>query len=230
MTIQRIKKILTTGLLVLGLSLGAAANAMVHYTKQWTVASIFGSFANSKYRYYIEPQLRLIDDRYVFNQSLFLVGLGYQLTPDIMVFTGPGWITTKDPQGVTYHDFRIWQQMTWTVYHTDLLSLNSRTRLEETTRSNAPQMALQFRQRLWVRIPIKYWNGHTLSMFDEVFFNLNHPKWASPKFFSQNRAFIGIGTQLSKSVMFDVGYLNQYIMSTRYQQNNVLLLSFTVNC
>lgn len=204
------------------------AHAMEHYTKQWTVATVFGSFPESKWRYYLEPQLRLIDNRYVFNQFLFLFGLGYQITPNMMFFTGPGWIANKNPQGIESNDVRIWQQLNWNVLQNSFFSLNSRTRLEETTRNTSPGIAFQGRQRLWVRFPFKQWETYSLSMFDEVFLNFNHPNWVSKDLFSQNRAFIGIGKQVSKYMMLDIGYLNQYILAEHYQQNNVFLISLSI--
>lgn len=199
------------------------------YIKQWTTANFVGSISeDSKFKYYIEPQLRFIDDRYVFNQAFLFAGLGYQFTPTVSLFVGPGWVLTKNTEGEVYHEYRLWQQLNWQILNSSVVSLNSRTRLEEKERSNQSQVAYQLRERIWVRIPIKNTNQFYYSVFDEVFFNLNHPSWTSPHFFEQNRLFLGIGKQLTKTTMLDFGYLNQLQFGPPRQLNHVLLVSFSV--
>lgn len=203
-----------------------ATQAMETHTKFWSAASITGSFNDqSQWRYYLEPQIRFIDNRYKFNNIFLLGGLGYQITPNVLVLAGPGWVLTKNLQGKIIHEDRIWEQLSWSI----LKNLSSRTRLEERRDLEAPGLAIRLRERLWLRIPFEKWQGHNLSLFDEALFNLNHPSWVSSSFFEQNRAFIGIGTQISKSTMMDIGYLNQRIFAATNQNNHVLLLSFTLN-
>jgi hypothetical protein len=198
------------------------------YSKYWSVATIIGPLPN-KFKYYFEPQLRLINDPYVFNQLLLLGGLGYQFHPTLIFFLGPGWILTRNTQGLMIHEDRLWEQLNWQALNTSKLNLLSRTRLEERKNTAYSAIALRFRERMWVRIPIGPSDTYFFSCFDELFFNLNHPKWVSPYFFEQNRTFIGFGTQITKSTLIDVGYLNQYIHAETNELNNVWLLSFTVN-
>ena len=108
------------------------------------------------------------------------------------------------------------------------MTLNSRTRLEERQRIDQSIVAFRLRERLWLRIPFKRWERYSFSSFDELFFNLNHPSWTSPYLFEQNRAFIGVAKQLSKSTILDIGYLNQFLHSTNNQTDNVILLSLTM--
>lgn len=199
------------------------------YTKDWSVANIIGPIAkDSSFKYYLEPQLRLVDTSAVFNQFLLLAGLGYQFNSKLMFFIGPGWIPIKTMDGTTYIEKRLWQQLNWQVIKDTSLSLNSRTRLEERQHSNQAQVAVRFRERLWLRVPFKTWPSYSFSCFDEFFFNFNHPRWTSPYFFEQNRAFFGIAKQLSTSAVLDFGYLNQFIHSTNSMNDNVILLSFTL--
>lgn len=218
-----------TALFIFLIIFSNAAYSTEYHTKEWIVATIIGSFSeNQNLKYYIEPQLRLIDDPYVFNQAFILTGLGYQLTPAVMIFAGPGFVVTKNTEGQTYNEYRLWQQLNWQIFNDSSLSLNSRTRLEEKQRSDQMQIAIQLRQRLWARIPIKNTNQYYYSIFDEVFFNLNHPTWVSPYFFDQNRAFVGIGKQLTKNTMIDFGYLNQLQLGPPRQISHVMLLSFSI--
>jgi hypothetical protein len=200
------------------------------HTKLWTVAAITESFKNNKkVKYYFEPQLRLIDDKYVFNQLFGLVGWGYQVTPDLLLLAGPGWILIKNTQGQVSHEYRIWEQATWNMLPGSSVSLISRTRLEEQTRDTNHQLSVVLRERVFARIPIKHWDNHFISTFDEMFFNINRVSWAPQHFFAQNRAFLGLGIQLSNTTIVDVGYLNQYQRTNPIQMSNVFWLSLTIN-
>lgn len=207
-----------------------SANAARTYSKDWVVANIIAPLAeNSSFKYYLEPQVRLIDTPYVFNQFLLLGGLGYQFNPDVMLFIGPGWITTKTPTNHTFTERRLWQQLNWRMLNNANLSLNSRTRLEERDRTGYAQVAFRLRERLWLRVPFKKWDDYSFSFYDEIFFNLNHPRWTSPYSMEQNRAFIGISKRLSKTTILDVGYLNQYMHSVTNHSDNVLVLSISMS-
>lgn len=205
------------------------ANSMESINKDWTVATIMGSFSNKpSLKYYFEPQVRLINDSSIFNQLLLLGGVGYQISPHLLALLGPGWTITKTTQNTLIHENRLWEQLNWRIKNTTSLIINSRTRLEERKLTNASPIATRFRERIWVKIPIKNWQHYSFSCFDEIFLNLNHPLWVSPYFFEQNRLFMGITTQLSKSTSMDLGYLNQYTHSFKNELSNVLLLSFNV--
>ena len=206
-----------------------SANSTQSYNKAWAVATLIGSMpVNPAFKYYLEPQIRFIDDTYFFNQALQLGGLGYQINKNIMVFAGPGWIITKTPEGESTHETRFWQQINWLMLSNP--NLNSRTRLEQRKRTDVAPMAVRFRQRVWMRIPFKKWERYSFSINDELFFNLNHPSWVSPYLFEQNRAFVGISTQLTKAMIVDIGYLNQYNRSSRTTNysDHVFLLSFSI--
>lgn len=204
--------------------------AVEHYTKQWTGSTIIGSFPqNNKFKYYIEPQLRLIDNEYVFNQALLFLGLGYEPIRPVMFFMGPAFVEGKTNTGETYQEYRLWQQINWQVAENPIIIVNSRTRMEEKERSNAPGIALQLRQRMWVRVPFKNLKKYYFSTYDEVFFNFNHPEWTSLYFFEQNRAFIGIGKELAPNILLDVGYLNQIQFGPPKQISNIFLVSISVN-
>lgn len=227
MLMKRLLKFVQS-MIIFGL-LSSQAGGAQYYTKQWTSSILLGSLPHStKLKYYLEPQLRLINDDYVFNQAFFLTGLGYSFSPDLLFLLGPGWVVTKTPTGETYHEYRLWQQLNWQIVNHAYFTLSSRTRMEEKERSNQSQVAIQLRQRLWARIPIKNTNQYYYSLFDEVFFNLNHPSWTSPHFFEQNRAFLGIGKQITKETMMDVGYLNQQQFGPPHIISHVIFLSFTI--
>ncbi|HSW93840.1 MAG TPA: DUF2490 domain-containing protein [Gammaproteobacteria bacterium] len=205
-----------------------SAFSVEEHTKLWFNATVLGSFQkDSPWKYYLEPQLRFIDDPYKFNQVNMAAGAGYQTTPDMILLGGLGWYLTKTLSGNILHEYRLWQQLNWMIPPTPTYALISRSRLEERRLAGHPGIAYRFRERLFARIPFKRWPTHSLALYDEIFLNLNQPDWAVPHFFEQNRAFMGIGTELTKTIIFDIGYLNQYVMTSPRQMDNVLLVSLT---
>lgn len=207
------------------ISYGASGNT---HTKLWGAAVIIGPVKeNTKIKYYLEPQIRFIDNQYKFEEAFMFAGLGYQPKPDLMVFLGNAWVTSKSSTGNLRQENRIWQQAIWNPITNSSFNLISRTRLEERKNIADPQWLLRFRERLMVRVPFKKWERHAFVLFNEVFFNLNHPKWdGNTRFFTQNRVFLGIGTTVSQQVSFDIGYLNQYQFRIPNQIGHVLFLNF----
>lgn len=225
-----LKKFITSLLWVIVYLLMQPANAIESHNKFWTVNTIIGTISEAKHlNYYLEQQVRFIDDKNKFNQFLFLPGLGYQINQNILFFSGVGWIFSKDAPGKTNSEYRLWEQISWRVKKTNTCSIDSRTRLEERKNSDFSSIAVRLRERVWVRMPFKNRESFFLSFFDEFFFNLNNPKWHSSRFLEQNRSFIGIGKNVSQSTTLDFGYLTQSIFKSKNQLNHVLLISLNVS-
>lgn len=217
-------------LLMLMVSSASFGNDIEEHTKLWSTAVFIGPLINdTKIKYYLEPQIRFIDNKYKFEEALLYAGIGYQTTPDLILFLGNAWVTSRKSTGNYVQENRVWQQANWNPINTCLFNLLSRTRLEERKNISEPQWAFRLRERIMVRIPLKNWENHSLVLFDEVFFNLNHPKWLSNNnFFSQNRAFIGIGTKISTQTSLDIGYINQYQFTNPKQMSNILYFSLNI--
>lgn len=225
----RIRTILKQCFFICLISLISCFDAKGNVNKFWFVTTYTAPLKqNSALRYYLEPHLRLMTRSSFFKQSLMLGGIGYQLNPAIILLTGVGSVLTQTAQGRLLHESRYWQQVNWLAWNTFKANLNIRFRLEERHIQLDPQIAIRFRERAWLRVPIKNWKGHYVSSFDEIFFNFNHPNWVSPYTFEQNRFFIGLGTQITPSTMMDIGYLNQYLHSYKNEWENILFLSFTI--
>ncbi len=210
-------------------ALGAPAMAADSYLKQWDNLVITGSITNSHYQYYFEPQIRFIDDTYVFNELFLLGALGYRVNSSLSFFVGPGWIITKNTDGSMSHEVRLWQQLNYLAISKATFNLNARTRFEQRKDTQYSTIAYRFRQRLWLRVPFKSHPSLSFSIFDEIFLNFNHPQWVSPHFFSQNRAFIGLGYQYSKALSIDTGYMNQFLNSTTSRDDHVLVVICSIN-
>ena len=204
-------------------------HAIEEHTQLWMVSTILEPFSDtSRFKYYLETQLRFIDNPYKFRMMQVLPGIGYQASPNTVLLGGAGWIPFKTLNGVMLHENRIWQQLNWLIVGSSEYILSNRLRLEERRLTTIPGIALRLRERLFDRIPFQRWPGHSLSMFDEVFLNINHPSWVIQHVFEQNSAFIGIGTQLLKNTILDIGYMNQYVASNPRQMSNVLVLNLSV--
>jgi len=202
----------------------------VRYFKFWDNTVIIGSLSeNKKWKYYLEPNIRLIARRKKFDEGLIYAGFGYQFTPNAIFFLGDAWITTQTLQARYMRENRVWQQILWNALTSPRLNLIVRLRLEERKDISQPRWAMRWRQRLMFRIPFGTESRYSLVLFDEMFFNLNHPSWVSNRVLEQNRAFIGIGTRISKYSNLDVGYLNQTRFAATGQINHVLLISFAMN-
>lgn len=206
------------------------AYGMQSYEKLWSSTVITGPLkAASPYQYYLQTDLRIMSNRYVFERLMVLPGLGYQFLPSIIGYIGIGRSIEKTLDGETQQENRYWQQLNWHALAAATYDLVSRTRLEEIQNLDESHTAYRLRQRFWLRIPFSTDNKYSFSCFDELFFNINHPAWVSPSLIAQNRAFVGIGNQLSKSAMLDIGYMNQYLHSQAIQMNHVLLLNLAIN-
>ncbi len=63
------------------------ASAVETHTKLWIAPVFTGSLSqDKKVKFYLEPDLRFIDNRYKFQQALLWMGLGYQLRPKLALF------------------------------------------------------------------------------------------------------------------------------------------------
>lgn len=208
----------------------AFGNSIKEHTKIWNSAVLIGPLTtDTRIKYYFEPQLQLIDNKYKFEEALLYAGIGYQTTPALTLFLGDAWVTSRKSTGNYVQENRIWQQANWNAINSAAFKMISRTRLEESKNLSESQWAIRLRQRLMLRIPLKNWENHSLVLSDEVFFDLNHPKWiGNNRFFAENRGFIGIGTKISKQMSFDIGYLNQYQFTNPNQMSHVLFSSLNI--
>lgn len=201
-----------------------------HYQKLWSSAIITGplSVSDPNFRFYLEPRLRFMGDKYVFEEASIYAGLGYQINP-MSLYLGDAIVTQLNPDGKYQHENRVFEQLDLAVINTVYYKLLNKTRLEERKNSADIQWAVRLREKLTLRVPFKNQNKYSLVIADEIFLNLNHPKWVSSSFFAENRGFIGIGNQLSQSTTLDIGYMNQLKIQNPNQVNNILNISLTTN-
>lgn len=194
------------------------------HTKLWSNLIYTLPISNDgKWKFYLEPQLRFIDNPHKFEAVNLNIATYYQLIPNLSVwlggFTGVGRTTNGNP----FQEYRAWEQIQWRVIKNEHIGLYSRTRLEERKRKDFKQMADRLREKLQLEFPLQHAQKCFITLADEGFFNLNKPAWVVNRLFAQNRASIGVRLPLGKKSAYEVGYLNQYEYgNTQNNSSNVV--------
>lgn len=148
----------------------------------------------------------------------------YVVRPSLWVWLMDGYYVIRRLSGKYRHENIIRQQLNWDIIITPKFIFNDTTRLEERKDFDDSPWSFRIRQMLSIRLPIQCWPHHNVVLFDEIFFNLNNPGWIDSRtLIDQNRFFIGIGTQLSRQVNFDIGYIKQYEWRIEHDQNSNIL-------
>lgn len=207
-----------------------AMAATQHYTKSWNTVIMQGALSSDKkLRYYLQPEINFIDDKYKIQDVFGFAGIGYQATSAITVWMMGGYSFVKKVNGSVAHRNTIRQQLDWLALTSNNIFISSLSRLEERKDSSQRGWAVRVRERVMVRLPLPHWEHHSLVLFDELFFDLNHPAWINGNtFLEQNRAFVGIGTQFSKHTSLDMGYVNQCVMKNTNSVSHVLYVALNV--
>jgi hypothetical protein len=192
-----------------------AAHAQFTDSGLWFSASGTGKLpqqmndAKGSWRLWTDGQLRLGDNMSRFSQGLIRPGVGYALNPAWTVWLGYAYIRTDQPYAKTpSNEQRVWEQLSWQrlIGRTDL---SSRTRLEERFHSAGSDTGVRFRELGKVMHPLGkgVW---LISVYDEIFVNLNTANFGPKAGADRNRFFAGPGFNVGPPLRFEVGYLNQY--------------------
>lgn len=206
------------------------AEQISEHTKVWTSVQLTGSITiDKKWNYYLEPQLRFLDDKYKFNHANLYFGLYYQYIPTISFWLGGFRGYTLQSNNVSQQQYKLWEQVVWNIMENPRLKLINRTRLEERKNFIHSQIANRIREKISIVLPIKNHEPFFLVFADEIFIQLNQPSWVVDRTFSQNQASIGIRIPINKQSFYEIGYLNQFQYGSPNQLSNVLYLNFATN-
>ncbi len=165
----------------------------------------------SRWQWWMEGQGRLSNDAGRLGQSIIRPGIGYSVTKQISVWLGYAWINTSPLDKDSTDEHRIWQQLSWNNAYS-WGHLSTRTRLEQRMLNNGDDTGWRFRQFFKYTHPL-FSERIYLSIWDEVFININSTDWGANSGFGQNRVFTGLGFFIDRTrhFRFEMGYLNQYI-------------------
>jgi hypothetical protein len=115
----------------------------------------------------------------------------------------------------------LWEQSTYDLLKSNPLDIILRSRFEEQHSSLFPGLAWRFRQQILLASSDLGKGKVIPTVYDEFFFNLNHPPWVSAKTFAQNRFFIGARIPFNKNISILLGYLNinHYLTDLRLEDH-----------
>jgi hypothetical protein len=215
----------------------------------------FGTFkVSEKFGVHTEYQFRRENYITHWQQSLFRVGVNYQVNPRVLFRLGYAWIETFpygeipiNGLGRDFTEHRIFQ-MAQLTHKESIVDISHRFMLEQrfvgryssSTISNEDEFPLlnRFRYMFRIQIPLK---GKEIKdqtpylvFYDEVFIGFG--KNVNANIFDQNRLGILLGYRFNKVMRFEAGYLNQIIQFGRqingqnvFQNNEGLIINANFN-
>ncbi len=178
-------------------------------------------YTGSKWSLHLESQFRRSDYGEHWQQLLLRPGLNYTISPALTLSAGYAWVETypygdiRVPQDFPEH--RLWEQAAYT--HKWLgLDWTHRLRLEQrrigevsAVTGDVTNWRYENRIRYMLRtsVPLSSDKMWYLALWDEVFFNFGSN--VSMNYLDQNRAFIGIGRQLTPTTKLEIGFMEQTV-------------------
>ncbi len=252
---HRLLRVLALGALLWSLTGGGVPTAQAYTEwgpntlsdfRLWTPVYLNVKLPN-RFLAYMEVNPRIGDDVTNIDQLLIRPALGYQLTDNLSIWQGYGWVGNFNqkhtpPASSFFQESRSFQQL---IYTDKFGSFNfmSRTRMEERFIEGAAGTALRFRQMLKLSYPLPMAPEWSLVGYDEIFMNLNsvdsfddarrggHAPGAG---IDQNRFFLGVNKKFNQYFNVDIGYQNQMLNSRTKDGNanlvnHILLLQFYFN-
>ena len=215
---QRLHYLLVIGFLFIAVLLVFAPKLEAQYVDSgtWFGGSMTGKLpqsmnnAKGSWRLWMDGQLRLGDDSSRFSQRLVRPGFGYSLNQAWSLWVGYAYVRTDQPYALKPStENRIWEQISWQhlVGSTDL---SSRTRLEQRFNSAGSGTGVRLREMGKLMQPLGAKKIWLIAVYDETFVNLNSTNFGARSGADRNRAFVGPGINLSRSIRTELGYMNQY--------------------
>jgi hypothetical protein len=177
--------------------------------------------ANSKWGILSEVQIRRTKFGSAWQQSLLRDGISYQLSPNVQLGGGYGFIRTSRygdfPAAQPFNEHRLFEQVI-VKDGAGPVDLEHRYRLEQrwlgATSGGVRYSRYQdrFRYQLRASLPLPKVGGGQMYLFggDELFIHFGPNHGASA--FDQNRAFAGIGFKLNPTTRLELSYLNQFLV------------------
>ncbi len=198
--------------------------------KLWVAAGLEKPLSeDKKWLYLLYTQMRFINKSHPWQTAILEGAIGYSLYSNEKIWLGYRWSGTNPNNGF-YQTNRIFQQLVWTMREDGNNIISSRTRLEESERGNQNQLSYRLRQRVTFEHSSYYFGKLNPLFYDEVFFQLNKTSYTSHDFISQNRLFLGFILYTSSKTFWEIGYINQYKLSTPSNPNQMNhIISITYN-
>jgi hypothetical protein len=178
------------------------------------------AFGDSLWGVHLEAQIRWADFGDEEQQYLIRPGINYTISPTVTVSAGYGYVKTYPygdlPVDFEFDEHRIWEQLIWKKNFLGL-EWQHRFRLEQRWIEEQDEAGdttnwrgeNRFRYMLRTSIPLTADKKLYLAIWDEVFLNFGGN--IAKNHFDQNRAFIGLGRQLSDTTRLEIGFMEQTV-------------------
>jgi hypothetical protein len=165
-----------------------------------------------RFRWWLDLHERQRDEGEHLDTIIVRPGLGYALGERVTAFAGYAWVIAEPRGRDEFGEHRIWEQLTWNL-PVDGFTLQSRTRLEQRFLERGGETGHRLRQFVKATLPLTRDKDLYVSLWDEVFIDLDDTSWGQRAGLRQNRAFAGLGWFFDRrpDVALEVGYLQQWI-------------------
>jgi hypothetical protein len=194
-----------------------------------------GSEDGQRLRWWLDLQPRFADRADGLGEALIRPGVGFSLSDRATAWAGYAWIRKKRKGQGHSEEHRIWQQFSWRTTVASF-TLTSRTRFEQRFLDTGDDVGWRFREFVKGTRPIAFSDRLFLSVYDEIFVDMNGTDWGQEKGISQNRFFAGLGWDfgnplLGSRLRTEVGYLNQFVAkrTSADEVNHILSINLFVN-
>lgn len=220
------RKLLQVAFFFILLCFGSISLGETNKVKSWIGLELVAPLDDCK-KYYFDffPQTRTNWTDGVYDETHTEVSFGDKVLPNLSFWFG----YTSVAPGVVRKENDLWQQILWVMADNKCINFTSRTRVEERRTTSQPEWADTLRQKFIILLPNAINKNIMPLISEEIFINLNHPVWVNRQTINQNRAFIGFRVPLDKHVNFDIGYMNQYVLTNTVNQiNHIIFLTLNI--
>lgn len=203
----------TAGALIACVPAMAAAQPLptAHDSQAWVL--LLGQIpVGDRWMVHAEVQPRWNDDVSQKDQLLLRGALGRRIGPRVVVWGGYGYIP-RWSRGTTFHEQRLWEQVSATLPKAGKWAPSIRLRQEQRFLEQWGDASHRFRAlgRLVRPIARSAWS---FAVWDEWFVTLDQTRGGPPQGYDQNRFFLTALRKLSPSVTLEAGYLWQHVPAT----------------
>lgn len=178
-------------------------------------------FSGSPWGIHLEVQNRLSDWGEDWQQLLVRPGINYEITRNLSLSAGYGFVRTfpygEMPVAHRFDEHRAWEQL---LYKQEAFGLKwtHRLRLEQRWIEELQKVGSRYQTENWrgeqraryslrTELPLTDDKRFYLPVWNEVF--LNFGPNITGNHFDQNRAFIGLGYQMTKHMRLETGFMEQ---------------------
>jgi hypothetical protein len=208
------------------------AFALTQHEKLWLATTLQKPLsADKKWYYLLYTQMRLINQSQPWQAGLVEGAVGYFFLPEKSVWFGYRW-TAHRPNNGFHQANRLWQQLDCDIANIAANRFFTRSRLEEAVTGGESQPSFRLRQRMsWEQLD-GYFNKLNPLIHEEIFLQLNRTGYTPHTVFSENRIFLGFRLITTRTSFWEIGYINQYQMSTpsndQNQMNHVISINYNL--